>query len=148
MGSEWFHDVMILIIIGFDVFLKGAVIVQTIQYDDSWILAIGSICSVTFGILCCMHTFLANPGIPDKIFTRVKNGETVDPLPTKEEDWAKYCQKCELMNVSKHTYSHCSSCGVCVENEDHHCAIFGKCIARNNQITFYLSMVMAVVCGA
>ena len=123
-------------------------IIRTIQYDKSWILAAGAICSVTFGILCCMYTFLANPGIPDKIFTRVKNAEHVDPLPSRRDEWKKYCQICELMNESKYTYSHCSTCGVCVENEDHHCAIFGKCIARSNQVTFYLSMVMAVVCGA
>jgi len=31
---------------------------------------------------------------------------------------------------------HCGMCGVCVEELDHHCVFYGKCIARDNIDSF------------
>ena len=32
---------------------------------------------------------------------------------------------------------HCEDCGVCVEDMDHHCGVFDRCIARDNITLFY-----------
>ena len=40
---------------------------------------------------------------------------------------------------------HCSSCNICVIGIDHHCGVFGKCIARNNIIFFYSFIVLTFV---
>ena len=37
--------------------------------------------------------------------------------------------------------SHCYSCGICVIGIDHHCGVFGKCIARKNIFWFYCFIV-------
>ena len=33
--------------------------------------------------------------------------------------------------------THCDDCGVCVENWDHHCGVFDRCIGSNNLLPFY-----------
>ena len=40
-----------------------------------------------------------------------------------------------LFTVNK--VKHCEDCGVCVEEMDHHCGVFDRCIARNNLTLFY-----------
>ena len=50
-----------------------------------------------------------------------------------KEKRIKYCKICDVFkNELKGKVYHCSDCGVCIENWDHHCDIFGKCIAENN----------------
>lgn len=53
-----------------------------------------------------------------------------------------YCEKCDI-EYSKNL-EHCEDCQVCVENLDHHCVFFSKCIAKNNIYYFWLSIGMLV----
>ena len=43
-----------------------------------------------------------------------------------------------------HTIGHCSICGVCIEEIDHHCVFFGGCIAKNNIDSFNSTICMYV----
>ena len=36
--------------------------------------------------------------------------------------------------------THCGMCGICVDELDHHCIFFGKCIAKNNLSSFHHSI--------
>ena len=40
---------------------------------------------------------------------------------------------------------HCEHCGVCINEQYHHCKLYGKCIGSNNQFCFYGSVGMVVV---
>ena len=53
-----------------------------------------------------------------------------------------YCEKCDI-EYSKNL-EHCEDCQICVENLDHHCVFFSKCIAKNNIYYFWLSIGMLV----
>lgn len=39
---------------------------------------------------------------------------------------------CRMCNIYDPESTHCSLCGVCIEDIDHHCVFFGKCVARKN----------------
>lgn len=47
----------------------------------------------------------------------------------------KYCPTCLIYRPPRS--SHCSVCGVCVENFDHHCPWVGNCIGKMNHYSFY-----------
>ena len=40
---------------------------------------------------------------------------------------------------------HCEDCEVCIEQYDHHCVFFSKCIGGGNIIPFWGTMVMLLV---
>ena len=48
-----------------------------------------------------------------------------------------YCKICQVYYNPNNNVEHCSMCGVCVENIDHHCVWVGKCVAKNNKFSFY-----------
>lgn len=51
--------------------------------------------------------------------------------------WCKYCL------IEKETLTeHCSDCMVCIEDHDHHCVFFSKCIGGGNIFQFYGTMAM------
>lgn len=40
---------------------------------------------------------------------------------------------------------HCIDCQVCVEGYDHHCMMYGKCIAKGNLPYFYVTVVLYTI---
>lgn len=48
------------------------------------------------------------------------------------------------MDMKKYT-EHCFDCGVCIEDYDHHCVFFSKCIGGGNIIPFWGTMGMLIV---
>ena len=77
-----------------------------------------------------LFTYLLNPGT---VFKYGKLNKT------------KYCKDCNYQYPFHHKLSHCYICGVCVIGIDHHCGVFGKCIARNNIFWFYCFIVSTFI---
>ena len=76
--------------------------------------------------------------------------ENADQL---EKQSYTYCTICKLFRPPK--AAHCSRCGVCFRNMDHHCAYMGwmptknvicsQCVARNNKVSFYVFLILLFV---
>mmetsp|Transcript_1454 Transcript_1454/g.1996 ORF Transcript_1454/g.1996 Transcript_1454/m.1996 type:complete len:131 (+) Transcript_1454:664-1056(+) len=49
-----------------------------------------------------------------------------------------WCQFCKL-EVDSEAY-HCEDCEVCIEDYDHHCVFFSKCIGGGNILCFWASI--------
>lgn len=75
-------------------------------------------------------TYLLNPGIIYKLGKKRKK---------------KYCKICNYEYPLYNKISHCQICGVCVIGIDHHCGVFGKCIAKKNIFWFYLFIISTFI---
>ena len=73
-------------------------------------------------ILSALLTYLLNPGTYYKLGKKKR---------------VKYCKECNFNYPFHKKLKHCYECGICVIGIDHHCGVFGKCIARNNLFWFY-----------
>ena len=49
-----------------------------------------------------------------------------------------WCQHC-MLETNKNAY-HCEDCDVCIEDYDHHCVFFSKCIGGGNITCFWGSL--------
>ena len=86
-----------------------------------------------FYICSYLFTALINPGIPNREYfskTFIKNNVG----GTKK---IQKCKKCNIIVPKNLNVSHCDYCEVCVIGQDHHCPWTGKCVGKNNLITFY-----------
>ena len=102
--------------------------------------SIVKIISLLLTLLCIISgwiTFILNPGI---IFND-KNANNNEPKI--------YCNECKFLYPHlKEKLEHCDKCGVCCFGIDHHCDIFGKCVAKNNLnifITFSISICLLFI---
>ena|SRR3990167_6720899 len=53
------------------------------------------------------------------------------------------CRKCLTLDTDK--VKHCTYCNCCVQELDHHCDVFGICIAKNNLQCFWGAIIMGVL---
>ena len=82
-----------------------------------------------------LHTSLINQGYPKNTPSR-RNGHP------KENYY--YCGECQFYVERTIDSCHCDKCGICIEGQDHHCAWIGKCVGKNNAISFYIFIVSAI----
>ena len=82
-------------------------------------------------LLFIMLSF-SSPGLPSQIHS-TRKGNLNDYLLMSQS--YKICEKCQKeFNIEENRVyttvkvSHCDDCGVCVENMDHHCGVFDRCI--------------------
>ncbi len=61
---------------------------------------------------------------------------------SKEKENKVYCRECDFSYPYHKKIKHCYICKVCIIGIDHHCGVFGKCIARNNIFCFYSFIVL------
>ena len=78
------------------------------------------------------------------LLTYFLNAGTV--YKSKEKGNKVYCRECDFSYPYHKKLKHCYSCNVCIIGIDHHCGVFGKCIARNNIICFYCFIALTFVC--
>jgi len=96
-----------------------------------WILYGGSGASYCLALSCIWITNLVNPGV----IPPPPNKHTIeDPEDTVNDDGEKWCRTCKHWRPPKAT--HCTACGFCMLNYDHHCGVVGNCIARDNHRYF------------
>ena len=82
-----------------------------------------------------LHTSLINQGYPKNTPGR-RNGYP------KENYY--YCEECQFYVENSIVSFHCYKCGICIEGQDHHCAWIGKCVGKNNAISFYVFIISAL----
>ena len=84
-------------------------------------------------IISYLLTILVNPGIPGRKYyiEYIKNKNINDA------DWVK-CLKCNIFVPKEFKISHCNDCDICVREQDHHCPLTGKCIAKYNLMHLYI----------
>ena len=77
-------------------------------------------------IISGLITLVLNPGIVYNQKSENANNEN-----------KIYCFQCRFQYPHlKETLTHCDNCGICVYGRDHHCDVFGKCVAKNNICIF------------
>ena len=77
--------------------------------------------------------FIANPGFAENIKEK------------KEDEIYLYCSSCDIYVTKKSKTVHCSKCGMCIEEFNHHCDWIGKCIGKNNLYEFYFMIIWIFV---
>lgn len=107
------------------IFFISFVFIQ-LFFLKSVILKSLSIILTLTSIISGLITLILNPGI---IYNLKKEG--------KETKNKIYCFQCrfEYPHLGQ-SLTHCDDCGVCYIGMDHHCDVFGKCIAKNNLSIF------------
>ena len=81
-----------------------------------------------------LYTILINPGIPSRKYYSNFYDEN-----RKRDYNLMECKKCNIIVPKELNVSHCYNCDVCVLEFDHHSYWMGKCIGKNNIISFYIS---------
>jgi palmitoyltransferase ZDHHC9/14/18/palmitoyltransferase len=77
-------------------------------------------------------TALINPGYPKNNHGR-KTGYPRDEY--------YFCPECHFYVNRKTNASHCYDCGICIEQQDHHCPWTSHCVGKNNIISFYIFII-------
>lgn len=108
-----------------------------------WWTACILIYSEAFISVCCLIGIcVTNPGeirrsdetcrpIPEEISRRLKKKEPIRNMSNlpNTEGTKTYCVRCFVWREKKLKPHHCRHCNRCVLYFDHHCSIFGRCIA-------------------
>ena len=90
------------------------------------------------GLLSCFIVMFGNPGFSLETWRQLKFRKE----GKRYEDYlncVNICRHCRVPYPGRRL-EHCDLCGLCVEDLDHHCVFFGKCIAKKNIIFFYISI--------
>ncbi len=132
----------------------------------SWVL-IGAInAQAVFAIGCTLYVLFGDAGvierseetclpIPPVVAERLAAGESLDGLANPVDDTSSYCVRCCVWRrPGRGRAHHCSTCQRCVVTFDHHCGVFGRCIAgslrrwRGNMPYFVLLIATGLVAAA
>lgn len=104
-------------------------------FSTNFLFKIGYAIFAFISIFSGLFTYLVNPGT---IYSSKNN---------KHNETKIFCSYCSFYypNFSKHM-NHCHECGTCFLGHDHHCGVFGKCIAKNNYF-FFVAFVACTFIG-
>ena len=88
-----------------------------------------------------LFTTLINEGIPKRVWflsNNIINYLMDDEHFYNEFNTNKYqiCRKCNILIDKSLKIIHCDICNLCCEFYDHHCPWIGKCVGKNNIISF------------
>jgi len=105
-----------------------------------WLIAIYT--EAAIAIFCLFGLMWGDPGTikrtPENCFPqpaivseRLRNGQGLGGVGNVTEDGRIFCIRCLVWRPDNYDTHHCSTCQRCVNDFDHHCGVFGRCIAGN-----------------
>jgi len=91
-------------------------------------------------IICLIGLMWGDPGtvkrtpencfpLPEVVAERLRNGRSLDGVGNVTEDGRVFCIRCLVWRPDDTETHHCATCQRCVVEFDHHCGVFGRCIA-------------------
>jgi len=91
-------------------------------------------------IICLFGLMWGDPGVikrspqtcfpmPGEVADRLAQGQPLDGLHNLASSGRTYCVRCLVWRENELNCHHCSTCNRCVTHFDHHCGVFGRCIA-------------------
>lgn len=99
---------------------------------------------IFIGIGSFFATLLGDPGIPKEVYRNMARPNERRPAkPEQDSKGFPLCRECEVYVT--YNREHCELCDVCIDNPDHHCVFYSKCIGGGNVWYFRLSLVMFVI---
>ena len=96
------------------------------------------------GLFCFFMCLFGDPGIPDEVYKiKARPYARIDVLPSTNSKGHHACYQCNVyMHASR---VHCDLCDVCIDDLDHHCVFYSKCIGGGNVWYFRLSILFFIV---
>ena len=89
-------------------------------------------------IISFLYTSLINQGYP-----KMNEGRSNEEL----NDKYYYCGKCQFYINRFNNCFHCNKCGICIEDQEHHCIWIGKCVGKKNITSFYIFCASTIFCS-
>ena len=137
IGPQFYYPI-ILVLLNNSIFL---LFIKFIYIRIKHFLIIASFSLLIIVDITQIYTVFINPGIPKKVWflsDEIINIIIKDENIYKEFNLKDYkiCRKCNLLIYKCLKIIHCDICNVCCEYYDHHCPWIGKCIGRNNYLSF------------
>lgn len=136
--------------------------------ESNWLLVWFIYIEAGVALYCLAELMWGDPGVitrslenvvpvPPIVMEKLRAGESLSDLHNIVEGNASYCVRCCIWRrptpgSTISTAHHCSTCNCCVDHFDHHCGVFGRCIAGKlrwgqlgNLVHFYLIQATGVV---
>ena len=137
LGPQYYYPILLLAFNNaiFFIFIKY------IYYRINYLLKIISISLLIIVDFTQFVTVIINPGIPKNnwfLSDKIINLIMIDENVYKEFNTDKYriCRKCNFLIDKNLKIVHCDICDLCCQYYDHHCPWIGKCIGKNNYLSF------------
>lgn len=110
----------------------------------SWYFLAFGFSFIVIGLFAFLRTLLGDPGIPKEIYDAQARpfAQPVQKLQTDSSGY-RLCSECNVYLTRDR--EHCELCNCCIDDPDHHCVFYSKCIGGGNVMYFRLSMLMFVV---
>eukprot|EP00928_Gymnodinium_smaydae_P020768 TRINITY_DN18031_c0_g1_i1.p1 TRINITY_DN18031_c0_g1~~TRINITY_DN18031_c0_g1_i1.p1 ORF type:complete len:300 (-),score=25.49 TRINITY_DN18031_c0_g1_i1:88-987(-) len=115
-------------------------------------------------LICLWFLMYGDPGViersektclpvPSQIARKLRAGEPINAHTNIEDSTGKtYCVRCFVWREGKGRHHHCSTCQRCVTHFDHHCGVFGRCIAgrcpSSGNIPYFYAIIGTGFAGA
>ena len=106
--------------------------------------------------LCLERILRRDPGViqrgplttfpmPEAVKERLREGRPLTDLTNLQDpQLGSYCVRCLVWRPPNRNGHHCSTCQRCVLDFDHHCGVFGRCIAggqTNGNMPFFAAVI-------
>lgn len=145
IGPNWCFSILLFLIVGCVLYTSTVSLANMIKRGAAWYWILLGIFLIIFGLFCFFKTLLGDPGIPKEVYEHYARPYLCKPaLPATDEKGFNLCKECSVVYLIPER-EHCDLCNVCVDDPDHHCVFFTKCIARHNVAYFRLAIVMFVL---
>ncbi len=149
LGESTLGVFVVTVLVGLLVGVTHGIAVGPGTQNNNWLPLLFIYAEAALAYICLLGLLCADPGtikrtratcypIPPDVAARLKSGEPLTDLAGNiSRDGRSYCVRCLVWRdksadsrfEGSHSIHHCSTCQRCVVDFDHHCGVFGRCIA-------------------
>ena len=144
IGPNWGFTIFLCCLVCGSLYTSISGLDGMIEHNAPWPYIVLGTLVIAGGLLTFFKTLLGDPGIPAEVYIKkARPFEQRSPMADHDEKGFPLCRTCEVYITENR--EHCDMCDVCIENLDHHCVFYSKCIGGGNVWYFRLSLVMFVM---